>query len=201
MNLYFSENIKRLRKECDLTQEALADFLGVSFQAVSKWERCESYPDIEMLPVIAGFFSISIDDLLGVDRAKNEEEILTYVDKFDNGKYKGSDGSLSFMKDAYHKYPSDFRILVRYMHSLINDNVIADDYLKNKKEILEIYERIQNYCTNDGIRMYAKNLLIHYYKSLTEFENSGVTAQDMYDMINEMPSIPDSKEYLMSYMP
>lgn len=201
MNLYFSENIKRLRKECDLTQEALADFLGVSFQAVSKWERGESYPDIEMLPVIAGFFSVSTDDLLGVDRAKNEEEILAFVDKFDNGKYKGSDGSLSFMKDAYHKYPSDFRILVRYMHSLINDNAIADDYLKNKKEIIEIYERIQNYCANDGIRIYAKNLLIHYYKSLTQFENSGVTAQDMYDMIEEMPSIPDSKEYLMSYMP
>ena len=201
MDLYFSENIKRLRKECDLTQEVLADFLGVSFQAVSKWERGESYPDIEMLPVIAGFFSISTDDLLGVDRAKNEEEILTFVDKFDNGKYKGSDGSLSFMKDAYHKYPSDFRILVRYMHALINDNAIADDYLKSNKEILEIYERIQNYCTNDGIRIYAKNLLIHYYKTLIQIENSGVSAQDMYDMIEEMPSIPDSKEYLMSYMP
>lgn len=76
MNIYFSENIKRLRKERDLTQEALADFLGVSFQAVSKWERGESYPDIELLPTIADFFSISTDELLGVDKAKNEAEIL-----------------------------------------------------------------------------------------------------------------------------
>ena len=59
MNIYFSENIKRLRKERELTQEALADFLGVSFQAVSKWERGESYPDIELLPTIADFFSVS----------------------------------------------------------------------------------------------------------------------------------------------
>ena len=52
MNIYFSENIKQLRKERDLTQEALADFLGVSFQAVSKWERGESYPDIEILDML-----------------------------------------------------------------------------------------------------------------------------------------------------
>ncbi|MCR5523527.1 MAG: helix-turn-helix transcriptional regulator [Clostridia bacterium] len=201
MNTYFSENIKRLRKERDLTQEALADFLGVSFQAVSKWERGESYPDIELLPVIAGFFSVSTDDLLGVDKAKNEEDILAFIDKFDNGKYKGSEGSLSFMKDAYRKYPSDFRILVRYMHSLINDNVDAGDYLKNKKEIFAIYDRIQDYCTNDRIRMYAKNLLIHYYKPLSMVENSGVSAQDMYNLIEEMPAISHSREYLMSYMP
>ncbi|MBR6361416.1 MAG: helix-turn-helix transcriptional regulator, partial [Clostridia bacterium] len=103
MNNYFSENIRSLRKERDLTQEALAEFLGVSFQAVSKWERGESYPDIELLPAIAAFFSVSTDNLLGVDKAKNEEEILEIVDKFDNGKYKGSDGSLSFMAEAYHK--------------------------------------------------------------------------------------------------
>ncbi len=46
MKIYFGENLKRLRKEKELTQETLADFLGVSFQAVSKWERNESYPNI-----------------------------------------------------------------------------------------------------------------------------------------------------------
>ena len=59
MNIYFSEIFKQLRQERDLTQEALADYLGVSFQAVSKWERGESYPDIEILPEIAGYFSVS----------------------------------------------------------------------------------------------------------------------------------------------
>ena len=201
MNLYFSETIRRLRRERELTQEALSDFLGVSFQAVSKWERGESYPDIELLPTIAEFFSVTTDELLGVDKAKNEADILAIVDKFDNGKYNGSDGSLSFMEDAYHKYPSDFRILVRYMHSLVNDNADTGDYLKNKKAIFAIYDRIQTYCTNDAIRMYAKNLMIHYYKALIRVENSGVTEQDMVNLIEEMPAIPDSREYLMSYMP
>ena len=101
MNIYFRENIRRLRKERDLTQEALADFLGVSFQAVSKWERGESYPDFEMLPVIADFFSVSTDELLGVDKAKNEKEILAICEKFDKRQYAGSEGSFGyFMKEA-----------------------------------------------------------------------------------------------------
>ena len=82
MNIYFGENLKNLRKEKNLTQEKLADFLGVSFQTVSKWERGDTYPDITMLPEIAGFFKISVDDLLGVNRAENEKEILRCLDHF-----------------------------------------------------------------------------------------------------------------------
>lgn len=199
MNICFSENIKSFRKQKNLTQEGLADLLGVTFQAVSKWERGESFPDIMLLPVIADLFDVSVDDLLGVDKARNEEEILSVIDKFDNGKYNGTDGALGFVTEAYKKYPSDFRIVVRYLHSLINDS--ADDRLKNKKEIISIYNRIQDYCTNDRIRIYAKNLIIHYFKPLTRIENSGITAQDMYDIIDTMPAIRDSREVLMSYMP
>ena len=75
MTIYFGENLKRLRKEKELTQETLADFLGVSFQTISKWERGETYPDITMLPIISRFFNTTVDDLLGVDKAKKEEKI------------------------------------------------------------------------------------------------------------------------------
>ncbi|MBR6939522.1 MAG: helix-turn-helix transcriptional regulator, partial [Clostridia bacterium] len=151
MQLELGKRIRELRRRDGRTQEDLAEAIGVTSQAVSRWEANGGYPDMEMIPSIANYFGITIDELFGVDMAKNEEEILEIVDKFDNGKYKGSDGSLSFMAEAYHKYPSDFRILVRYMHSLINDNVDAGDYLKNKKEIFTIYDKIQNYCTNDAI--------------------------------------------------
>ena len=116
MNIYFSENIKRLRKERDLTQEALADFLGVSFQAVSKWERGESYPDIEMLPEIAVYFGVSVDDLLGVNRAQNEQEILSIIEKYDN--LTDSATKHEIIMDAKEKYPNDFRIQLRYMADL-----------------------------------------------------------------------------------
>lgn len=77
MTIYLSENIKRLRQEKGITQETLAGFLGVTFQSVSRWERGESYPDITILPEIAGFFKVSVDDLLGFGRAKDEEEKKT----------------------------------------------------------------------------------------------------------------------------
>jgi transcriptional regulator with XRE-family HTH domain len=78
-----SENIANLRKEKNLTQEQLATVLNVTNQAVSKWESGKCYPDIELLPIIADFFKVSIDDLLRKDpdtlqnmRAKPEDSLM-----------------------------------------------------------------------------------------------------------------------------
>ena len=60
-----SENIANLRKEKSITQEQLASALNVTNQAVSKWESGKCYPDIELLPNIADFFGVSIDELIG----------------------------------------------------------------------------------------------------------------------------------------
>jgi len=65
MNEAFSRNLIRLRKERKLTQEKIAEALGVSFQAVSKWETAQSYPDIELLPALARLLTTDIDSLLG----------------------------------------------------------------------------------------------------------------------------------------
>lgn len=70
MTLYIGENLKKQRKLKELTQEQLADILGVSFQSVSKWERGESYPDIELLPTIAAYFGITTDELMGMQEIR-----------------------------------------------------------------------------------------------------------------------------------
>ncbi len=62
--LKISENIVALRKQAGITQEELANKLNVSNQAVSKWEAGKCCPDIELLPKLASFFGISIDELL-----------------------------------------------------------------------------------------------------------------------------------------
>ena len=64
--------IKVLRKRMNITQEDLAERLGVSFQAVSKWETNAAYPDISMFPVLANFFNVTTDELLGVDLSKKK---------------------------------------------------------------------------------------------------------------------------------
>ena len=83
MNIYFGENIRNMRKAKGLTQEEFANDIGVSFQTVSKWERGETYPDITMLPIIAGYFETTVDDLLGVDKSKREQEIAGYISMYD----------------------------------------------------------------------------------------------------------------------
>ncbi len=65
MNEILGSSIMRLRKEAGMTQEQLANALGISYQAVSKWENGVSCPDISALPLIADLFSVSIDSLFG----------------------------------------------------------------------------------------------------------------------------------------
>ena len=68
------------RKELGLTQEELAEYLGISKPAVSKWESGQSYPDITLLPVIASYFNISVDCLLGYEPQLDQEyEIITFI--------------------------------------------------------------------------------------------------------------------------
>lgn len=190
MNIYFSENLKKFRIENKLTQETLANQLGVSFQAVSKWERGDSYPDITMLPVIASFFGKTIDELIGFNKAVNEMEIEKFLFEFDcltNPKKKQA-----LIKEALKDYPNDFRIIIRYFSCLIG-------YTKNPMGILSeaksIYNNIQLHCTVDSIRIRAKRIMAQYYQALSRIENSGFTMEDVKKIIDELPLMRDGRDY------
>ena len=62
--MFIGKNILRYRIEKGLTQAELGDLLGVSAQAVSKWERDKTMPDSFLLPCLADIFGCSIDDLI-----------------------------------------------------------------------------------------------------------------------------------------
>ena len=70
-----SERLKLLRKRKDLTQEQLADYMGISPQAVSRWETGATSPDISALPMLADLFGITVDELLGVNEIEKQKEI------------------------------------------------------------------------------------------------------------------------------
>lgn len=70
---YFAENLKKYRLLKGLTQEDIANFLGITPQSVSKWERSETYPDITFLPALANILSTSIDCLIGMDEMRSEQ--------------------------------------------------------------------------------------------------------------------------------
>ncbi len=196
MTIYLSENIKRLRLEKELTQETLAEFLGVTAQSVSNWERGESCPDITMLPEIAGFFKVSVDELLGVNRAEDEEEITKELVAYDNiTDEKLKKEIITRLKE---KFPNDFRILLRYMYCLVH---FEENTPENVAKIIAIYENIKQNCNNDKIRISAKRHIAELYKGLSGKEGSGITFEDCEKTIKEMPRMRDGQEMFCFYYP
>ena len=74
------KNIAELRKSSGMTQEQLAETLGVSSQSVSKWENEVTMPDIMLLPVIAGCFDITVDELYSGRKPKEKRKAIDYDD-------------------------------------------------------------------------------------------------------------------------
>ena len=81
MKLAIGENIRNFRKKNDLTQEALADRLGVTYQSISRWENGTTYPDIELIPAIAEALAVTIDELLGMPQIEKEKRAVEAFDE------------------------------------------------------------------------------------------------------------------------
>lgn len=77
--LYLSENLKKFRITKNLTQEDISEFLSITPQSVSKWERGESYPDITFLPALANILETSIDSLIGMDIIRSEQTRYIFI--------------------------------------------------------------------------------------------------------------------------
>ena len=71
-----NRNITLLRRQKGVTQKELAEALMVSCQAVSKWESCKCCPDIELLPTLAQYFGVSMDELLGYEYPSDQLSVL-----------------------------------------------------------------------------------------------------------------------------
>lgn len=98
-----NEQIAFLRKQKGLTQEELANALGVTNQAVSKWESAQCCPDIQLLPDLAKLFDVSIDELLGYTPVSTTEDIVLAIRKRIESLPKGEDFAFTFrMAAALH---------------------------------------------------------------------------------------------------
>jgi transcriptional regulator with XRE-family HTH domain len=84
MKLNIGENLRRLRRAADMTQEQLADKLGVAYQSVSRWENGTTYPDMEFLPVLAGIFGVTVDELLGCEDSLQKEKLEKRLEELES---------------------------------------------------------------------------------------------------------------------
>ncbi len=108
MNLKIGSIIKKLRIENNTTQDTLGASLGVSPQAISRWESESGYPDIELLPALADFFGISIDELLGYRLSEREAALERIKEEMSRLSENGTiDERIAFARKAYSRYPSN----------------------------------------------------------------------------------------------
>ena len=166
MNIYIGKNIKRLRRERNITQEELAERMNISAPAVSKWERNETLPDITMVLPLASYFGVTTDELLGFDETKNEEQIQWYIDESHRlnaiGKLKEA---FDIICQAYSEFPNDFRIIEEYMWKLTYDPNCEEPYGNevHKDELYKLCNRVLDECTLDSPRYSALSILSGLY--------------------------------------
>ena len=129
-----SENIKKLREAQHLTQEQLANSLGISYQAVSKWENAVTTPDVMMLPLIAQVFGVSIDDLFKSQIDAYENEAKRWLSKYDS----------SHNQDDFIRADIEFK-------KLFESNEYNDDDIRLYGVLYEFH---MNYCKDKALEQY-----------------------------------------------
>ena len=106
--MYLSANLKKYRIMKELTQEDVAEYLRITAQSVSKWERGESCPDITFLPALANIFETSVDLLLGMDTIRAEETRRGIHGKAVAYQQEGDyEAAAKTYREALKTYPND----------------------------------------------------------------------------------------------
>lgn len=171
MKLNIGENIKRLRKQRDLTQEDLAEMLGVSCQSVSRWEKGLCYPDMELIPVISSLFEISADMLMGIDNIAEENKVNEYLKEFQVAVSQGRiEKAIDIARRGVAEHPNSYPLQNKLMYALFlsgSDDADIENWQDNQKkyddEIVSLGERIIKYCPDREICLEATERLAFHY--------------------------------------
>ena len=182
------QNIKRLRKNADMTQEELAEILSISSQAVSRWETDSAMPDISLLPLLCNIFNISADELLGIDVTKQEEEINEIRKKADEKSSRGySKEAREILEEGLRKFPKSYLLMrdLMYVASVQSDDNDHSAEQRNvfRQEAITLGEKILASCTQDEIRNAAVQILCFSYRDAGENEKAKTLAQKMPHMV------------------
>ena len=172
MEISMKETLRNLRQQKNVTQEALATHLGITPQSVGKWERGEGFPDITLLPAIALYFGVTVDELLSVDKARIEEKIKAYQEESRRYWHTGETAKdLELWERAYREFPNDCRVMEGLM-SALNREARWPCPKEDAARIFALGERILAESTDSELRENAVQRLCYTYDSIGDKENA-----------------------------
>ncbi|MBR5232353.1 MAG: helix-turn-helix transcriptional regulator [Clostridia bacterium] len=215
MKLDLAENIRRLRRRDKRTQEQLAEVLGVTAQAVSRWEAGGSYPDMTLIPSIANFFGVSIDELFGYesDREQRIDALAKEIDGM-NAQNNGRDECMAECIAKAHaalvEFPGNEKLMLALASALFNAGYVrygechvtdsegysVYDTAKHRtyaewSEAEVLYEKMIQTLPYGKLRDRAMGELSQLYLNLGETEKGSALAASA-------PSMHCSKEFLLT---
>ena len=118
MEIKLGEKIKTLRKQKNMSQEVLAQVLGVTFQAVSKWETGAAMPDVSMIPAIARFFEVSTDELFDFNLIEQEEQVMELCGEAAEYRFSDPAKSEAMLREALKQFPGNEIILNNLLYTM-----------------------------------------------------------------------------------
>jgi len=176
------ETIKRLRKEKDMTQEQLAEYLNLSAQAVSRWELNSTLPDITLVPLLANIFGVTTDLLLGVDVTTMENRIGDIINEAINHMWQGNatEGE-KILRGGLKEFPNSHQLMRELAISLQQQLGLRFDEAQKPiyQEIIALCEKNLAASTDDFIRHSAIQTLCFIYNQMGEQEKAKTYAKKM----------------------
>ncbi len=170
--------IKRLRREKDITQEQLAECLGITSRAISQWECDRTAPDISQIPALCHIFDVSSDVLLGIDIEKNEERIKSYLEEAHKVDWEGNfEKEAELLREALGKFPRSYQIMQKLANALVN--VYSRKGVKDYEEVFSLCNRVLAECTDSQTRYEATQTLVYAYDYAGKKEELLKVAEEM----------------------
>ena len=161
MNIKLGEKIRNLRKNRNISQEVLSQYLGVTFQAVSKWENGSAMPDVALIPAIASFFEVSTDELFDFNRIETEQKVQRACWDIAEYRYTEPEKAETDLRALLKQYPGNEVILNNLIYSLqIN---------KKYAETVDTCKALIETAKDDGTRYDAARIMAETYKEMGEY--------------------------------
>ena len=146
MNITIGETIKRLRNQKGVTQEKLADALGLTPQAISKWESGAGLPAIDYLPDLSAYFGVSVDELLGVKLSKREarrEEIYEQIRLYEEEiGYRSDPKAVETLRGMSAEFPRDEKISFALARAMLFSGMWMEPKKEPDRALLREAEQI-----------------------------------------------------------